>query len=57
MESRMKATNRLLVIVDQGDERHAALARARWLARTIFDMRGAYYPHVLFAYEPPDPGK
>jgi hypothetical protein len=31
--------------------------RARWLARTIFDMGGAYYPHVLFAYEPPDPGR
>ena len=28
-------------------------ARARWLARTIFDCGGAYYPHVLFAYEPP----
>jgi len=27
--------------------------RARWLARTIFDSGGAYYPHVLFAYEPP----
>ncbi|UCD49048.1 MAG: hypothetical protein JSW27_16115 [Phycisphaerales bacterium] len=31
--------------------------RARWLARTIFDMGGAFYPHVLFAYEPPDPSK
>lgn len=31
--------------------------RARWLARTIFDMSGAFYPHVLFAYEPPDPSK
>ena len=28
-------------------------ARARWLARTVFDSDGAYYPHVLFAYEPP----
>jgi len=28
-------------------------ARARWLARTVFDSEGAYYPHVLFAYEPP----
>ena len=27
--------------------------RARWLARTAFDCGGAYYPHVLFAYEPP----
>lgn len=31
------------------------LPRAQWLARQIFSMRGAYYPHVLFAYEPPDP--
>jgi hypothetical protein len=31
------------------------LPRARWMARTIFDMNGAYIPHVLFAYEPPDP--
>lgn len=31
--------------------------RARWLARTIFDMSGAFYPHVLYAYEPPDPSK
>ncbi|GMV93119.1 MAG: hypothetical protein AMXMBFR82_28970 [Candidatus Hydrogenedentota bacterium] len=31
------------------------LPRARWMARTIFDMDGAYIPHVLFAYEPPEP--
>lgn len=31
--------------------------RARWLARTIFNMNGAFYPHVLFAYEPPDPSR
>jgi hypothetical protein len=31
--------------------------RARWLAQTIFDMDGAFYPHVLFAYEPADPSK
>ncbi|MEN6423906.1 MAG: hypothetical protein ABFE13_00975 [Phycisphaerales bacterium] len=31
--------------------------RAHWLARTIFDLDGAFYPHVLFAYEPPDPSK
>jgi alpha-L-fucosidase 2 len=31
------------------------LPRARWLARTIFDMDGAYIPHVLYAYEPADP--
>ena len=33
------------------------LPRAKWLCRKIFDMEGAYYPHVLFAYEPPDPSK
>ncbi|MFA6240659.1 MAG: hypothetical protein WC655_07015, partial [Candidatus Hydrogenedentales bacterium] len=33
------------------------LPRARWLAKQIFEMEGAYYPHVLFAYEPPDPEK
>jgi len=27
--------------------------RARWLARKLFGCGGAYYPHVLFAYEPP----
>ena len=31
--------------------------RARWLARTIFDMDGAFYPHVLYAYEPLDPSQ
>ncbi|MFH1921583.1 MAG: glycoside hydrolase family 95-like protein [Planctomycetota bacterium] len=31
--------------------------RARWLARRVFSMEGAYYPHVLFAYEPPHPEK
>lgn len=31
------------------------LPRARWLARQVFSMEGAYYPHVLFAYEPADP--
>jgi len=31
--------------------------RARWLARTIFDMSGAFYPHVLYAYEPSDPAQ
>ena len=29
--------------------------RAHWLAETIFDMDGAFYPHVLYAYEPSDP--
>lgn len=33
------------------------LPRARWLAREIFSMNGAYFPHVLFAYEPPHPEK
>ena len=31
------------------------LPRAQWLAREIFNCDGAFYPHVLFAYEPPDP--
>ena len=31
------------------------LPRARWLARQVFSMDGAYFPHVLFAYEPPNP--
>jgi len=33
------------------------LPRARWLAKQVFDCGGAYFPHVLFAYEPPDPTK
>jgi hypothetical protein len=32
------------------------LPRANWLAREIFSYQGAYFPHVLFAYEPSDPG-
>ena len=31
------------------------LPRANWLARQVFGFDGAYYPHVLFAYEPPHP--
>ncbi|MBM4086404.1 MAG: hypothetical protein FJ272_16585, partial [Planctomycetes bacterium] len=31
------------------------LPRAQWLAQQVFSTRGAYYPHVLFAYEPPNP--
>ncbi len=31
------------------------LPRARWLAREMFACEGAFYPHVIFAYEPPDP--
>ena len=31
------------------------LPRAQWLAEKVYSLNGAYYPHVLFAYEPPDP--
>ncbi len=31
------------------------LPRARWLAHQIFAFEGAYYPHVLYAYEPAQP--
>ena len=31
------------------------LPRARWLCREIFSFDGAFYPHVIFAYEPPNP--
>ncbi len=31
------------------------LPRARWLAKRIYDLDGAYYPHVMYAYEPPHP--
>ena len=31
------------------------LPRAEWMAGEIFDISGAYYPHVIFAYEPSDP--
>lgn len=31
--------------------------RARWLARQLFAMHGAFYPHVLYAYEPTDPAR
>ena len=33
------------------------LPRARWLAGKVYECGGAYYPHVLFAYEPSDPTK
>lgn len=33
------------------------LPRAQWLAGQVYAMKGAYYPHVLFAYEPPDPAR
>ncbi len=31
------------------------LPRARWLSEQVFSIQGAYYPHVLYAYEPADP--
>jgi hypothetical protein len=31
------------------------MPRARWIAKRVFDMEGAYIPHVLYAYEPTDP--
>jgi hypothetical protein len=31
------------------------LPRAKWLSNKVFSIDGAYYPHVLYAYEPPDP--
>ena len=33
------------------------LPRARWLCRKMFDFEGAYIPHVLLQFEPPDPAK
>ena len=45
----METRNRLLVIVDQGDERHTALERARWLAGRLdapVDLR-IYHQDVL----------
>ncbi|MEA3478398.1 MAG: hypothetical protein U9R60_09485, partial [Bacteroidota bacterium] len=31
------------------------LSRAKWLSKEVFNMDGAYYPHVMYAYEPPNP--
>ena len=31
------------------------LPRAKWLSKKVFSMAGAYYPHVMYAYEPADP--
>jgi len=31
------------------------LARAKWLSQKVFAIDGAYYPHVMFAYESADP--
>ncbi len=36
---------------------HNYSTRGHWLARAIFDMEGAFYPHVLYAYEPIDPAE
>jgi len=33
------------------------LPRARWLSRKIYGVEGAYFPHVMVQYEPPDPEK
>lgn len=29
--------------------------RGQWLAQQVYDCEGAFYPHVLYAYEPEDP--
>lgn len=31
------------------------IPRGRWLAKEVYGMGGAYYPHVMYAYEPTDP--
>ena len=31
------------------------LSRAKWLSKKVYSMDGAYYPHVMYAYEPADP--
>ncbi|NLP10867.1 hypothetical protein GX408_10785 [bacterium] len=31
------------------------LPRASWLAKQVYGIEGAYYPHVLYAYEPANP--
>ncbi|HPN35634.1 MAG TPA: hypothetical protein PK843_14055 [bacterium] len=31
------------------------LPRASWLAEQVYGLDGAYYPHVLYAFEPPNP--
>jgi Glycosyl hydrolase family 95 catalytic domain len=31
------------------------LTRAKWLSAKVFSMEGAYYPHVMYAYEPAEP--
>jgi hypothetical protein len=36
---------------------HRYLPRARWFARKAYGCGGAFYPHNLFAYEPPDPDR
>ena len=31
------------------------LTRAKWISAKVFSMEGAYYPHVMYAYEPAEP--
>ena len=31
------------------------IPRGRWLAKKVYGMGGAYYPHVMYAYEPTNP--
>ena len=31
------------------------MPRARWLAKQVYDMDGAYFPHIMYAHEPIDP--
>ncbi len=31
------------------------VTRGQWLARQVYDCEGAFYPHVLYAFEPEDP--
>jgi len=31
------------------------IPRGRWLAKEVYGMGGAYYPHVMYAYEPTNP--
>ena len=33
------------------------LPRANWLSNKVYSMKGAYYPHVMYAYEPAEPDK
>lgn len=33
------------------------LPRAKWLAKKVYSLEGAYYPHVMYSYEPADPSQ